>query len=94
MKTLALISGLTPLVFMFGCADPSKPMVSTKLATIAPPHECLSSDPSWTNPPDADEARSETARRERANKDRFNAMRRDRSVCRAGLKAIQRSNRG
>jgi len=77
-----------------GCwSDLPDPMISTKVVTISPPHECLSTDPAWANPPDADEPRSETARRERKNKDNFNALRSDRSVCRAGLKAIQKTSK-
>jgi len=90
-----IIAVLLPIPFLMGnkggCwSEPPDPMISTKLAMITPPHECLSSDPAWSNPPDADEPRSETARRERKNKDSFNAIRSDRSVCRAGLKAIQK----
>ena len=95
MRTIVCFLAMTAIVcIQGGCADPSAPMVATKIATITPPHECLSSDPAWTNPPDADELRSDTARRERANKDKFNSMKNDRSVCRAGLKAIQKSNQG
>ena len=89
MRPLAL---LTIIIALSGCADPSKPMISTKLAMATLPHECVASDPSWINPPDADEKRSETARRERQNKNSFSSMRADRRICRAGLKAIQQGN--
>lgn len=92
MKTIAILLTMATIVCMAGCADPSAPMISTKLAMPSVPHECLASDPSWTNPPDADEKRSDTARRERQNKDRFSSMRADRRICRAGLKAIQKAS--
>lgn len=93
MKTIAFFLAMTTIAFSLpGCSDPSKPMISTKLAMATLPHECVASDASWINPPDADEKRSETARRERKNKNSFTSMRADRRICRAGLKAIQQGN--
>lgn len=72
-----------------GCSNPQS-FVFTKLATPDIPPECLSSDPKWQNPPEEDIKADQTARLTRSNKEKFNSMRHDRSICRAGLKAIQK----
>lgn len=84
MSRLILLAAL----LLAGCADPQS-FVFTKLVSPTVPAECLSLDPKWKDPPEADVKSDETARLTRTNKDNFNSMRSDRSVCRAGLKASQ-----
>ncbi len=91
MKRFGLLIVSLLAVVAAGCASqPEKPMVITKIVKPSIPGECLSDDPEWTIPPDADERRSETARRERENKEGFFAMRSNRAVCRAGLREIDK----
>jgi len=71
-----------------GCAsDPPEPTIVVRNVEIAPPAECLTPDRDWKNPPADGERSKATSRREQENKRAFNAMRAERSVCRAGLKA-------
>jgi len=54
----------------------------------SPPAECSpKGDPKWREPPEGVETRDGTARRERANKDRFRELAARRRVCAAGLVA-------
>jgi len=74
------------LVNLSGCADPQS-YVFTKLIAPEIPAECLTLDPKWSDPPEADVKSDETARLARTNKDSFTRMRHDRSICRAALQA-------
>lgn len=90
MKPLILLVAALALA---GCktTEPPEPVVQTKLVTIEPLPECLVTDPDWIEPTD-DMRLKPAARRDQTNKENFNAMRSNRSVCREGLKANQ--NRG
>ena len=71
-----------------GCStEPPEPTIVVRNVEVAPPNECLTPDRDWTNPPADGERSKATSRREQENKRAFNAMRAERSVCRAGLKA-------
>lgn len=71
-----------------GCAsDPPEPTIVVRNVEVPPPNECLTPDPAWKSPPADGERSKATSRREQENKRAFNAMRAERSVCRAGLKA-------
>lgn len=88
MRMLVLALATMPLA---GCSlfhEPAPPPeIVFKNTTTTPPDECESPDPEWHDPPQGFEPLPDIARRERANKDGFNAMRSNRAVCRAGLKA-------
>lgn len=84
MKTILCACAMIVIVGLGGCADPQT-YAFTKLISPDIPPECLSLDPKWKDPPDADVPSDETARLTRTNKDNFTRMRHDRSVCRAGL---------
>lgn len=88
MKSIIFIFAMIATVVMGGCSTPQS-FVFTKLVSPNIPPECLSVDPKWSDPPDADVKSDETARLTRTNKDSFMRMRHDRSVCRAGLQASQ-----
>ncbi|ADJ23055.1 hypothetical protein Hden_1243 [Hyphomicrobium denitrificans ATCC 51888] len=73
-----------------GCAsEPPEPTIVVRNVEVEPPAECLVPDPAWKNPPADGERAASTSRREQENKRAFNAMRAERSVCRAGLKATE-----
>jgi len=90
MRKIVFLVQMLSLVCMAlaGCADtPPEPTIVVRNVEIAPPHECLTPDPDWRNPPAEGERSKETSRREQENKRQFNTMRSSRAVCRAGLKA-------
>lgn len=71
-----------------GCSsEPPEPTIVVRNVEVSPPNECLTPDPAWKSPPADGERSKATSRREQENKRAFNAMRAERSVCRAGLKA-------
>ncbi|WP_414461841.1 hypothetical protein [Hyphomicrobium sp. DY-1] len=86
MKRIVLFA----TVVLAGCGSDPVPAIMTQLATVDPPRECSTSDPKWTELPDADVKRSEAARNYQTNKEAFNAMRYRRSICRAGVEAAKK----
>lgn len=83
---------LLPIPFLMGnmggcTSEPPEPTIVVRNVETPAPTECSTPDPSWKNPPADGERSKATSRREQENKRAFNAMRANRAVCRAGLKA-------
>lgn len=72
-----------------GTADAPKPQTIVKYIPAHVEPECLTDDQVWTNPPDRDETRSQTAWRDSQNKTAFDSVSSDHAACRAGLIASQ-----
>lgn len=84
---------LTPIVGLMllqACAVEQQAPVIVVTATkpIVLPVECTSTDEVWHELPDADIKRSEAARHDRINKDRYAKLIGKRRVCRAAILTI------
>lgn len=70
------------------CAPEAPTVVVTQAKPVSLPAECTSPDATWHDLPDADVKRSEAARHDRINKDRYKQLLGKRRVCRAAISAL------
>lgn len=83
-----VIASLLSALLLAGCGvaganEPPSPKLYDKAPR--PPAECVTGSPEWEPMPDRDVDYDELKRIWKLNRSRFNDMRGDRRVCRAGL---------